>query len=252
MNNGFGFSFNNDDDDENNRNNNPFGFNFGGAGGGGLGDMLNQFGAMLSGMGSSMNSPEGSGPVNYEMAERIARQQLGSEKTISAEDTRAVEESVRLAELWLDEHTTLPTASASTEAWNAQTWLDKTMPMWKRMVSPVAQHMADAQLESMPEEAREMMGPIANMMTQMSGMNFGMQLGHALGDLARQALTGSDFGLPVAPTGITAILPHNIQSIARDLKVPSQEILVYIAAREAARQRLFKHVPWLEIGRAHV
>ena len=83
------------------------------------------------------------------------------------------------------------------------------------------------------------------MMTQMSGMNFGMQLGHALGDLARQALTGSDFGLPVAPTGITAILPHNIQSIARDLKVPSQEILVYIAAREAARQRLFKHVPWL-------
>ena len=50
MNNGFGFSFNNDDDDENNRNNNPFGFNFGGAGGGGLGDMLNQFGAMLSGL----------------------------------------------------------------------------------------------------------------------------------------------------------------------------------------------------------
>lgn len=246
MSNGFGFSFNNDDDDENNRNNNPFGFNFGsGAGGGGLGDMLNQFGAMLSGMGSSMNSPDGSGPVNYDMAERIARQQLGSEKPISDEDKRAVEESVRLAELWIDEHTSLPTASASTQAWNAQTWLNETMPMWKRMVSPVAQHMADAQLESLPEEAREMMGPIANMMTQMSGMNFGMQLGHALGDLARQALTGSDFGLPVAPAGVNAILPHNIQSIARDLKVPSQEVLVYIAAREAARQRLFKHVPWL-------
>src|SRR5699024_2367279 len=153
-------------------------------------DMLNQFGAMLSGMGSSMNSPEGSGPVNYDMAERIARQQLGSEKAISAEDTRAVEESERLTDRGLDEHTTPPTASDSTEAWNAQSWLEKTMPMWKRMVSPVAQHMADAPLEPMPEEAREMMGPIANMMTQMSGMNFGMQLGHALGDLARQALTG--------------------------------------------------------------
>ena len=104
MSNGFGFSFNNnDDDDDNNRNNNPFGFNFGsGANGGGLGDMLNQFGAMLSVMGNSMNSPEGSGPVNYEMAERIARQQLGSEKPISSEDTRAVEEATRLAELWLD------------------------------------------------------------------------------------------------------------------------------------------------------
>src|SRR5699024_12646268 len=150
--------------------------------------------------GSSMNSPEGSGPVNYDMAERVARQQLGSEKAISADDTRAVEESVRLADLWLDEHTTLPTASASTEAWNAQTWLEKTMPMWKRMVSHVAQHMADAQLEPMPEEEREMMGPIANMMTPMSGMNFGIQIGHALGDLARQALTGNNVGLPVTTT----------------------------------------------------
>lgn len=59
--NGFGFSFNfggNGDDDNNGRNNNPFGA-------GGLGDMLNQFGQMLSGMGSTMNSPEGQGPVNY-------------------------------------------------------------------------------------------------------------------------------------------------------------------------------------------
>ena len=105
--------------------------------------------------------------------------------------------------------------------------------------------MNNAQLESMPEEAREMMGPMANMMNQMSGMNFGMQLGRALGDLATQALTGSDFGIPVSPAGSTALLPHNIQKIARDLNVPGQEILVYIGAREAARQRLFKHVPWL-------
>src|SRR5699024_8335560 len=173
------------------------------------------------------------------------RKQLGLEKAISEDDTRAVEESERLADLLLDEHTTLYTASTSTEAWNAQTWQKKIIPMWKRMVSPVAEHLSDTQIESMHEEALEVIGPIANMMTLMSGMNFGMQLGHALGDLARQALTGSDFGLPVAPTGVNAILPHNIQSIARDLKVPSQEILVYIAAREAARQRQFKHVPWV-------
>ena len=106
MNNGFGFNFpNNDGDDDNNdRNNqNPFGaFGFGTGGGGGLGDMLNQFGQMLSGMGSSMNSQDGSEPVNYDMAERIARQQLGKSTAISAEDKKAVEESVRLAELWLD------------------------------------------------------------------------------------------------------------------------------------------------------
>ena len=77
MSNGFGFSFPNNDDDDNDgrRDQNPFGA-FGGANGGGLGDMLNQFGQMLSGMGSSMNSPENSGPVNYDMAKRIALQQI--------------------------------------------------------------------------------------------------------------------------------------------------------------------------------
>src|SRR5690625_7776340 len=95
MSNGFGFSFNSDDDDENNRNN-PFGFNFGGTGGGGLGEMLNQFGAMLSGMGSSMNSPEGSGPVDYDMAGHVGPQQLGSEKGITQDDPPAVEQSVGL------------------------------------------------------------------------------------------------------------------------------------------------------------
>jgi len=246
MSNGFGFSFPNNDDDDNDgrRDQNPFGA-FGGANGGGLGDMLNQFGQMLSGMGSSMNSPENSGPVNYDMAKRIALQQISQSKSVSADDKKAVEESVRLAELWLDDATYLPTASGTAKAWNSKQWLEETMPAWQRMVTPVAEHMNDAQMESMPEEAREMMGPMTKMMSQMSGMNFGMQLGHALGDLASQALTGSDFGLPIAPANTVALLPQTIQKVARELNVPGQEVLVYIAAREAARQRLFKHVPWL-------
>ncbi|MDK8501151.1 zinc-dependent metalloprotease [Corynebacterium pseudodiphtheriticum] len=241
MTNGFGFSFpnsgNGDDDDDRNHN------RHGGAGG--LGDMLNQFGQMLSGMGSSMNNSSDDSPVNYDMAKRIAGQQIKSATKISTQDTKAVEEAARLAELWLDDSTNLPTSENRMVAWNAEDWLQQTLPMWKRFVDPVAKHMNKAQLDSIPEEARQMMGPMSNMMNQLSGMNFGMQLGHALGDLAQQALTGSDFGLPVAPTGTTAILPHNIQSVARDLNVKGQEVLVYIAAREVARQRLFKHVPWL-------
>ena len=84
MSNGFGFSFpnNDDDDDKDRRDQNPFGaFGFSANGaGGGLGDLLNQFGQMLSGMGSSMNSPEGSGPVNYDLAKRIAHQQISEDR----------------------------------------------------------------------------------------------------------------------------------------------------------------------------
>ncbi|MDR7328727.1 zinc-dependent metalloprotease [Corynebacterium guangdongense] len=255
MSNGFGFSFPNDNgdgDDENDRNRdqsgqNPFGaFGFGSAGaGGGLGDMLNQFGQMISGMGSSMNSAEGDSPVNFDVAERIARQQIGSTPAVRTNDTQAVEESVRLAELWLDGASALPASNGRVEAWNPEHWVNKTMPMWKRLVSPVAEQMNRAQLESLPEEAREMLGPMAGMMQQMASMNFGMQVGNALGDLAKQSLTGSDFGLPVAPEGTIAILPANCTGAAAELDMPGQEVLVYIAAREAARQRLFKHVPWL-------
>ncbi|MHA2788297.1 zinc-dependent metalloprotease [Corynebacterium sp. S7] len=252
MSNGFGFSFPNDgrdDDDDKNRKDgngqNPYeGFGFG-TGQGGLGDILNQFGQMLSGMGDSMKSSDGNSAVNYDMAERIARQQIGNVQKVSAGDRNAVEESVRLADLWLNDASDLPTAEGRVEAWNAEDWVTNTLPMWKRLVNPVAEQMSRAQLDSMPEEARQMMGQMAQMMSQMNAMNYGMQLGHALGDLAKQALSGSDFGLPTSPSGVTAVLPNNVAQISKDLNVPGQEILVYISAREVARQRLFKHVPWL-------
>ncbi|MCK7637741.1 zinc-dependent metalloprotease [Corynebacterium pygosceleis] len=251
-NHGFGFRPGNDDDDDRNDGQGNFGFfsfgpgmGGGNAGGGGLGDMLNQFGQMLSGMGSSMNSPDGQGAVNYALAERIARQQIGRVQPVPGNQVTAVTDAVRLAELWLDDATELPTSSGRVEAWNAETWLEQTLPVWRRMVTPVAERMNEAQLESLPEEARQMIGPMLQMMNQMSGMNFGMQLGNALGDLARQALTGSDFGLPVAPAGVTAVLPVHLQEMSKGLDVPAQEALVYLCVREAARQRLFRHVPWL-------
>ncbi|WP_408910917.1 zinc-dependent metalloprotease [Corynebacterium gottingense] len=258
MNNGFGFSFpNNDDDEDKNKrgdNNggdasNPFAaFGFGGGQqGGGLGDMLNQFGQMLSGMGNSFNqaSQSGDSAVNFDMALRMARQRVGDKAAVSAGDKKAVEESLGLVNHWLSESTTLPAADSQARAWNADDWLVETMPMWKRLVNPVAEHMNRAQLDNMPAEAREMMGPLAGVMNSMNSMNFGMKLGHALGDLAQQALTGTDFGLPVAPRGVASVLPKNVTRISKDLSVPGQEVLVYIAAREAARQRLFQHVPWL-------
>ena len=244
MSNGFGFSFPNNDpndrdkgDGENNGGagrggDNPFaafGFGTQPGQGGNLGDILNQFGQMLSGMGSSFNEQSGGDAVNFELALRMARQRIGSSPDVSSADTTAVTESLRLADLWLDNATSLPASSAQPAAWNAEDWLTNTMPTWKRMVNPVAENMNRAQMESMPEQAREMMGPMAGMMNSMNAMNFGMKLGHALGDLAQQALTGTDFGLPVAPRNIAAILPKNVSAISDDLGVPGQEVLVYLS-----------------------
>lgn len=148
-------------------------------------------------------------------------------------------------EIWLDDATILPASGNTVAAWDASLWLEQTLPMWKRLVTPVAENMAQAQVDSLPEEAREMVGPMMQIMNQMSGMNFGMQLGHALGDLATQTIAGTDFGLPIAPTGVTALLPANLRKETSGLKIEDREVIVYLSAREAARQRLFKHVPWL-------
>ncbi|MFV8381075.1 zinc-dependent metalloprotease [Corynebacterium hindlerae] len=223
----------------NDNNNFFFGGNFGGPGG--FGDFFNQLGQMFNG-GANSNPDE---PVNYELAERIAKQQIGKVSPISSKESTAVVDTVRLADMWLNDATVLPTSEGSVNAWNAEEWLLATLPTWKRFVTPVAKRMNEAQLEQLPEEARDMVGPMLQIMNSMSGMNFGVQLGNALGDLATQALTGSDFGLPVVPSGTIAVLPTNLKAIAKDLEISELDVLMYICAREAARQRLFKHVPWL-------
>jgi putative hydrolase len=74
---------------------------------------------------------------------------------------------------------------------------------------------------------------------------FGQQVGQALGGLAGEVLTASDIGLPLGPAGKAALLPHNITAFADGLDVGEDDVLLYLALREAAHQRLFAHVPWL-------
>jgi putative hydrolase len=76
-------------------------------------------------------------------------------------------------------------------------------------------------------------------------MAFGSQLGQALGQLAGEVLTSSDIGLPLGPEATAALLPGAVARFTDGLDRPASEVLVFLAAREAAHHRLFGHVPWL-------
>ncbi|WP_410624743.1 zinc-dependent metalloprotease [Amycolatopsis sp. cmx-8-4] len=213
-----------------------------------LGQMLSQLGQMLSQAGTS------SGPVNYDLAKQIALQNLGSAGNTgesrlgfsgSDDSNAAVRDAAHLAEMWLDPATFLPAGATSTVAWSPRTWVEKTLPTWQRLCDPVAQRISGAWMEALPEEAKQAAGPLMQMMGQMGGMAFGSQLGNALAQLASEMLTSSEIGLPLAPPGTSALLPANIEKFAEGLELPNSEILVFLAAREAAHQRLFTHVPWL-------
>ncbi len=201
--------------------------------------MLTQLGQMLSSSGSS------SGPVNYDLARQVATQQIGPSTPVSQSETDAVVDAVRLAEIWLDEATTLPSGVRATVAWSPAQWLQSSMPTWQRLCDPVARQMSSAWVQGLPEEARAMAGPMIGMMGQMGGMAFGSQLGQALGQLAGEVLTSTDIGLPLGPDGTAALLPAAVAAFTAGLDRPQHEVMIYLAAREAAHQRLFGHVPWL-------
>lgn len=265
----FGFGSNGSDDDSedgrrDDNHNNPFGFFFGGnmggsgmgghgmsgnMGGGNMGDLFNQIGSMLSGFGADMNSPEGKGSVNYAVAERIARQhiaQSGKDKRPESTQSQAVAESVRLAELWLDEATSLPAGASSSVAFGPVQWLEETLPTWKRAITPLADKLGDAALTGMPEELQGQLGPMEGILKQINSMNFGTQLGATLGEMAKDVVHSTQWGVPLASGSTAAVATAHLEDMASKLGCEKQEALIYLAAREAAHHRLFQHIPWLE------
>ena len=227
---------------------NPFGFALGDGGAidpSQLGQLFSQLGNMFSGMGSGMASG-GSGPVNYEVAANLARQQVGDFTPMLDKEHRAVADSVRLAEVWLDEQTTLPAGISTTAAWTPVDWLENTMPTWQTLCDPIAEQMAKTVDMGLPEEAKAFAGPMMAMIGQLSGTMYGTQLGQGLGQLAGGVLTSTDIGLPLADERMGVLLPEAIAKFAEGLDLPAQEIVVFLAAREAAHVRLFTHVPWLK------
>jgi putative hydrolase len=191
------------------------------------------------------------GPVNWTLAIDIARRTSAQEPDPSpdrAVQTR-VADAFRLADHWLDDATALPSGISTTAAWSRADWIEQTTDVWRVLVEPVAEHVVGAMGNALPEEARAMAGPLIGMIGKAGGAMFGQQVGQALGGLAGEVLTASDIGLPLGPAGKAALLPHNVTAFADGLDVTEDDVLLYLALREAAHQRLFAHVPWL---RAHL
>jgi len=106
------------------------------------------------------------------------------------------------------------------------------------LVEPVAASSVNA----MPAE----LGPMAGFLGKAIGAMLANQAGSGLGALAGEVLSVSDIGVPLAPPGRAALVPSNVSAFAAGLDgVTEDDVLLYVALREAAHQRLFAGVPWL-------
>ncbi|HYF71691.1 MAG TPA: zinc-dependent metalloprotease, partial [Nocardioides sp.] len=241
-----------DDGNQNPFKGTPFEQIFGALGGlGGAGGMAGG-GAGLPDLGQLFNQIQflmqpHDGPVNWDFALDIARKTVAQspDPTPSQRQRDAVADAVRLADHWLDDTTAFPSGVTSTAAWSRAEWVVGTTDVWKVLVEPIAESSVQALGGALPEEARAMTGPLLGILGQAVGGMLASQVGSGLGALAAEVLSVSDIGLPLAAPGKAALVPANVSAFAEGLDVTEDDVLLYLALREAAHQRLFAHVGWL-------
>lgn len=250
-----------------------FGFGPGGFDMNSLGAALQQLGAMMQ---QGQTGPDAGGPVNWAMVTDVARKALvaAGDPSVGDADRRAVVESVRLADVWLDPAVTFPATTAPPQAWSGSEWLEATTPVWRTIIQPIAEHMQQvvgqsmpgaagqeldltALSENLPEQFRgmfpdglppemaQMMAPMLGMMQQLGAAAFSMQLGQALAVLASDVVSASDIGIPLTSDVQCALLPRNVAAFGDGLGLSVDDVRLYLALRESAHQRLFAHVSWL-------
>jgi putative hydrolase len=91
------------------------------------------------------------------------------------------------------------------------------------------------------------LGGASGVLRSLGGTLFAMQLGHVVGQLSEEVVSGGDIGVALLPDGKAAILPQNVSALAAGLDIDEQEVRLYIAVRELAHARLFHHARWLPL-----
>src|SRR5215475_3829137 len=201
------------------------------------------------------------GPVNWDLAKNIARQTVAQKGDASVldSDRRKVVEALRLADLWLEEATELPSGIQTATAWSRSEWVEATLPVWSKLCDPVAARAVEAMsgllgddpaglAGELPPEMQSMvsgLGGLGEMMRRVGGMMVGGQAGAAVGALAEEVVSSTDVGIPLGPAGTAALLPAGVAAFGAGLSVDADEVRLFLALREAAHHRLFGHVPWL-------
>ncbi|WP_349897368.1 zinc-dependent metalloprotease [Parafrigoribacterium soli] len=195
--------------------------------------------------------------INWGLAEEQAKATAssGSQPTTPAE-AEALEQAFVVAELWLSEATVISELTVRPRLMSRVEWIKATMPVWTQLAEPVATSISNSLTtvlrEQAPEEMSEMIEGASKIMRNVGGTLFAMQLGQVVAQLASEVVSGGDIGIPLLGTvGGTeqqaAILPQNLSAFGEGLDIDEEQVRLYLAVRELAHARLFRHAKWLRL-----
>lgn len=190
--------------------------------------------------------------ISWEMAERQALHIANQDgQGVTAGQRTDLDQAFALAGLWLSEATTISELATTPAPLTRGGWVSATLPVWQELAEPVATSIADAMTRSLREQAPEEMQDIVQgagrLMRTVGGSLFASQLGQVVGELSKEVLSGGDVGIPLMPDGQAAVLPQNFAGLGQELEIPDDQLALYIAARELAHARLFRHARWLRL-----
>lgn len=195
------------------------------------------------------NSGDG---INWGLALEQARGIAGRTTVVSLPAERSqLEQALHVASLWLDEVTEISPLATEPRLMSRQEWVAATMPVWTQLAEPVANTIANSLTEvlqqSAGDELDDMIKGASQMMRNVGGTLFAMQLGQVVGQLSSEVVSGGDIGIPLMESDQAALIPQNTIAFGAGLDIPIDQVELYLAVRELAHARLFKHAKWLRL-----
>ncbi|KQM58126.1 zinc-dependent metalloprotease [Agreia sp. Leaf210] len=190
--------------------------------------------------------------IDWQVATKQANEFAG-QSTLSVTDSQRTEldGALHIAALWLDEVTSVTELALSPVYLTRQQWTTETMPVWSQLAEPVALSIADALTavlkDQAPEEMAGMLAGASKLMRNLGGALFAVQLGQVVGQLSTEVVSGGDVGIPLFEDQKAALLPQNISTFSEGLDIPLDQVQLYLAVRELAHARLFRHAKWLRL-----
>jgi len=190
--------------------------------------------------------------VNWGLALEQAKGLASRTSVVSLPAERSqLEQAFHVAALWLDEVTYLTELTATPRLMSRSEWVIASMSVWTQLAEPVAtsiaNSLADVLQQHAPEEMSEMMQGASQLMRNVGGTLFAMQLGQVVGQLSTEVVSGGDVGIPLLDDQQAALIPQNVAAFGAGLDIPIDQVQLYLAVRELAHARLFRHAKWLRL-----
>jgi len=200
--------------------------------------------------------------INWGLALEQAKNLAQRTTVVSLPAERSqLEQAFHVASLWLAEATEISELTVEPRLMSRTEWVTATMPIWIQLAEPVATSIADSLTDVLkdqaPEEMTDMIAGASQLMRNVGGTLFAMQLGHVVGQLSSEVVSGGDIGIPLLgslsssdpgdSTQQAAMIPQNVAAFAAGLDVPVDQVQLYLAVRELAHARLFRHAKWLRL-----